>query len=114
MVFSSSGHLGATTPLVMVATADRTDAESVQRYEKVLQLMRDMREQGADILAIANRADEAVAAPAAHVIAVEETREALLPICEVIPLQLLSYCMAINNGIDVDNPKNLTKAVLAE
>ncbi len=51
---------------------------------------------------------------AAHVIPVEETREALLPICEVIPLQLLSYRMAINNGIDVDNPRNLTKAVLAE
>jgi glucosamine--fructose-6-phosphate aminotransferase (isomerizing) len=114
MVFSSSGHLGATTPLVMVAAVDRTDAESVQRYEKVLQLMRDTREQGADILAIVNRADEAVAALAAHVIPVEETREALLQICEVIPLQLLSYRMAINNGIDVDNPRNLTKAVLAE
>jgi glucosamine--fructose-6-phosphate aminotransferase (isomerizing) len=113
MVFSSSGHLGATTPLVMVATVDRTDAESVQRYEKVLQLMRDMREQGADILAIVNRADEAVASLAAHLSPVEETREALLQICEVIPLQL-SYCMAISNGIDVDNPRNQTKALLAE
>jgi glucosamine--fructose-6-phosphate aminotransferase (isomerizing) len=40
--------------------------------------------------------------------------EPLLAICEVIPLQLLSYWMAINNGIDVDHPRNLTKAVLAE
>jgi len=38
----------------------------------------------------------------------------LLPIVEVIPLQLLSYFAAINNGIDVDHPRNLTKAVLAE
>jgi glutamine---fructose-6-phosphate transaminase (isomerizing) len=102
------------TPLVMVATVDRRDAESVQRYERVLQLMRDMREQGADILAVANTGDKAVEGLAAHVIPVEEMREALLPICEVIPLQLLSYFMAINNGIDVDNPRNLTKAVLAE
>jgi glutamine---fructose-6-phosphate transaminase (isomerizing) len=102
------------TPLVMVATVDRRDAESVQRYERVLQLMRDMREQGADILAVANTGDKAVEGLATHVIPVEEMREALLPICEVIPLQLLSYFMAINNGIDVDNPRNLTKAVLAE
>jgi glucosamine--fructose-6-phosphate aminotransferase (isomerizing) len=102
------------TPLVMIATVDRSDAESVQRYEKVLHLMRDMREQGADILAIANSGDEVVAGLATHVISVQETREALLPICEVIPMQFLSYFMAINNGIDVDHPRNLTKAVLAE
>jgi glucosamine--fructose-6-phosphate aminotransferase (isomerizing) len=40
--------------------------------------------------------------------------EALLPICEVIPLQMLSYFMAMQNGIDVDRPRNLTKAVLVE
>jgi glutamine---fructose-6-phosphate transaminase (isomerizing) len=102
------------TPLVMVATVDRSDAGSVQRYQKVLQLMRDMHEQGADILAVANDNDEAVGALATNVISVEETREALLPICEVIPLQMLSYFMAINNGIDVDHPRNLTKAVLTE
>jgi glucosamine--fructose-6-phosphate aminotransferase (isomerizing) len=45
---------------------------------------------------------------------VRETSEALLPICEVIPLQMLSYFMAINNGIDVDHPRNLVKAVVEE
>jgi glucosamine--fructose-6-phosphate aminotransferase (isomerizing) len=45
---------------------------------------------------------------------VEECREALLAICEIIPLQFLSCWMAVNNGIDVDHPRNLTKAVLAE
>jgi glucosamine--fructose-6-phosphate aminotransferase (isomerizing) len=102
------------TPLVMIATVDRADADSVQRYEKVLQLMHDMREQGANVLAIANTGDQAVGALASHTVYVEERREALLAICEVIPLQLLSYWMAINNGIDVDHPRNLTKAVLAE
>jgi glucosamine--fructose-6-phosphate aminotransferase (isomerizing) len=102
------------TPLVMIATVDRADENSVQRYEKVLQLMRDMREQGANVLAIANKSDEAVGKLASHAVFVEERREALLAICEVIPLQLLSYWMAVNNGIDVDHPRNLTKAVLAE
>jgi glucosamine--fructose-6-phosphate aminotransferase (isomerizing) len=102
------------TPLVIIATVDRADENSVQRYEKVLQLMRDMREQGANVLAIANTGDKAVGALASHTVYVEERREALLAICEVIPLQLLSYWMAVNNGIDVDHPRNLTKAVLAE
>ena len=102
------------TPLVMIATVDRSDADSVQRYDKVVQLMRDMREQGASILAIANEGDIEVGALATHTVYVAEMREALMAICEVIPLQLLSYWMAINNGIDVDHPRNLTKAVLAE
>jgi glutamine---fructose-6-phosphate transaminase (isomerizing) len=102
------------TPLVMIATVDRSDPDSVQRYDKVVQLMRDMREQGATILAIANAGDEAVGGLASHAVYVTEMRDPLLAICETIPLQLLSYRMAINNGIDVDHPRNLTKAVLSE
>jgi glucosamine--fructose-6-phosphate aminotransferase (isomerizing) len=102
------------TPLVMIATVDNSDAESVQRYEKVVQLMRDMREQRANILAIANTGDPLIAELADHTVYVNEMREPLLALCEVIPLQLLSYSMAVNNGIDVDHPRNLTKAVLAE
>ena len=102
------------TPLVMIATVDHSDPDSVQRYEKVIQLMRDMRDQHASILAIANTGDEIVPTLSDHTVFVNEMREPLLAICETIPLQLLSYWMAINNGIDVDHPRNLTKAVLAE
>jgi glucosamine--fructose-6-phosphate aminotransferase (isomerizing) len=102
------------TPLVMLATVDRADADSVVRYERVVQLMRDMRAQGADVLAIANGGDEVVAGLATHTVFVDPMPEMLLPICEVIPLQLLAYCMAVQAGIDVDRPRNLTKAVLAE
>ena len=102
------------TSLVMIATVDRSDAQSVERYEKVVQLMRDMRRQGADILAIANTGDDTVAGLATNAIFVDEMRESLLPVAEVVPLQLLAYFMAINNGIDVDYPRNLSKAVLAE
>lgn len=102
------------TPLVMLATVDRKDPESVERYTRVLHLMQDMKQQGANILAIANTGDTAVAQVANEVVEVEEASEPLLTICEVIPLQLLAYFMAIGNGIDVDNPRNLSKAVLAE
>ena len=102
------------TPLVMLATVDRSDPASVERYDKVVQLMTTMREQGADILAVGNAGDAAVAALATARIEVEETSEPLLAITEVIPLQMLSYFMAVQRGIDVDHPRNLSKAVLAE
>jgi glucosamine--fructose-6-phosphate aminotransferase (isomerizing) len=45
---------------------------------------------------------------------VKPTTEWLLPLCEVVPLQMFSYFMSINNGIDVDRPRNLVKAVVEE
>lgn len=102
------------TPLVMLATVDGADPESVERHEKVVQLMQDMRAQGAYIIAIANRGDTKISALATELIEVEATTEALLTICEVVPLQLFAYHMAVRNGIDVDHPRNLSKAVLAE
>lgn len=104
--------VGENTALVMIATVDRGDAASVQRYEAVVQLMRDLRAQGATILALANAGDNTVGELATDMIPVAEAREALLPICEVVPLQLLSYVMAVDNDVDVDRPRNLSKAVL--
>ncbi len=102
------------TPLVVIATVDLADVDSVARYEKTLHLMRDMRLQGANILALANEADTVVPALATHTIPVLPTTEWLLPLCEVIPLQLFAYFMSINHGIDVDRPRNLVKAVTEE
>jgi glucosamine--fructose-6-phosphate aminotransferase (isomerizing) len=102
------------TPLVMIATYDPGDQESLLRYEKIVHLMSDMRRQGAEILAVANTGDEGVAAIASDVLWVDAACEPLLAISEVIPLQLFAYVIAISHGIDVDRPRNLTKAVLAE
>ncbi len=102
------------TPLVMLATVDHANPESVLRYAKTLQLMRDMRAQGAAVLAVANRGDKDVPALAQATIFVEPAGEPILAICEVIPLQLLAYHAAVNRGIDVDRPRNLVKAVVAE
>jgi glucosamine--fructose-6-phosphate aminotransferase (isomerizing) len=101
-------------PLVVIATSDPTDPDAMLRYRKVLQLMKDMRVQGATILAVATEGDEEAAKLANHCIEVPRTEDLLATMLEVVPLQLLAYQLAIQNGIDVDHPRNLTKAVLQE
>jgi glucosamine--fructose-6-phosphate aminotransferase (isomerizing) len=101
-------------PLVVIATVDEDDPESMLRYEKTVSLLYDMREQGARVLAVANSGDATIPSLASHTIAVEKASEALLPISEIVPLQLFAYFMAVNHGVDVDRPRNLTKAVTTE
>ena len=99
-------------PLVAIATVDPALADSQSRYEKTLQLLEDMRKQKARVIAIANRGDRAVADLVSDTIEVDPASEHLLPIPEVIPLQLFSYFMALEHGVDVDRPRNLSKAVI--
>ena len=101
-------------PLVVLATVDEDDPESMLRYEKTVSLLYDMREQGARVLALANAGDATVPALASHTIAVEKASESLLPMVEIVPLQLFAYFMAVRHGVDVDRPRNLTKAVTSE
>jgi len=99
-------------PLVVLATVDRDLDASVFRYEKTLQLLRDMRAQGARVIAIANSGDNEVGRLATDCVEVDALPEYLLPIAEVIPLQLFSYFMALAHGVNVDRPRNLSKAVV--
>jgi len=99
-------------PLVVLATVDRTLEASILRYEKTLQLLGDMKAQGAKVIAIANRDDEQIAGLTSDCIRVQAASEYMLPILEVVPLQLFSYFMAIEHGVDVDRPRNLSKAVV--
>ena len=101
-------------PLVVIATRDTSDADSVRRYESTLQLLEGMKKQGATVLALANQGDSTVPGLSTHTLFVNEQPEHLLPIAEVIPLQMLAYFVAIRNGVDVDRPRNLSKAVLVE
>lgn len=99
-------------PLVILATVDHSLDASVDRYEKTLQLMRDLKQQGARVIAIANKGDKEVSRLASDCIEVEPAPEHLLPISEVIPLQFFAYFMALEHGVDVDRPRNLSKAVV--
>jgi len=103
-----------TSPLVILAAYDPADADSVLRYQKTLQLMRDMRVQGANIFAIINHGDEAARDLATNSVEIKPTAEHLLPTCEVVPLQLFAYYIALHRGVDMDHPRNLVKAVVAE
>jgi glucosamine--fructose-6-phosphate aminotransferase (isomerizing) len=106
--------VGAQAAVLAIATVDRSEPGSVVRYEKSLQLLHDLQRQGATVIALGNTGDDTVAKAATHFVPVAPTREHLLPLAEVIPLQFLAYFSAIQRGIDVDRPRNLTKAVLAE
>jgi glucosamine--fructose-6-phosphate aminotransferase (isomerizing) len=99
-------------PLVVLATVDLNLEGSVLRYEKTLQLLRDMKTQGAKVIALANAGDEEVASLVTDCVYIQPAPEHLLPISEVIPLQFFSYFMAIEHGVNVDKPRNLSKAVV--
>jgi glutamine---fructose-6-phosphate transaminase (isomerizing) len=106
--------VSADTPLVVIATHDPSDPDAMLRYRKLLQLMKDMREQGATLLVISSEGDREAASLANWCIEVPRTEDMLATMLEVVPLQLIAYHLAIQNGIDVDKPRNLTKAVLQE
>jgi glutamine---fructose-6-phosphate transaminase (isomerizing) len=101
-------------PLIMIATADADDPDSLLRYSKVLQLMKDMREQGARIVALATEGDCEVPLYSDSCLFIPASNDLLSTILEVVPLQLLAYTLAISRGIDVDRPRNLVKAVVEE
>jgi len=96
------------------ATADVDDPDSFLRYSKVLQLMKDMREQGARIVALATEGDSEVPRYCDSCLFVPASNDLLSTILEVVPLQLLAYTLAITREIDVDRPRNLVKAVVEE
>jgi glucosamine--fructose-6-phosphate aminotransferase (isomerizing) len=99
-------------PLVVLATVDVNDDGSLLRYEKTLQLLRDMKAQGAKVIALANEGDEEVPKLVSDCVFIQRAPEHLLPISEVVPLQLFAYFMAIEHGVNVDHPRNLAKAVV--
>jgi glucosamine--fructose-6-phosphate aminotransferase (isomerizing) len=71
-----------------------------------------MKAQGAKVIAIANAGDAEMAGLVSDCVPVQPASEYLLPIVEVIPLQLFAYFMALERGVDVDRPRNLSKAVV--
>lgn len=100
------------TPLVVLATFDHNLEASVVRYEKTVQLLADMKAQGARVIALANEGDRTVAGLVSDCVAIPAVSEYLLPLLEVVPLQFFAYYMALERGVDVDRPRNLSKAVV--
>jgi len=103
-----------TLPVVVLATCDHGDPDSLLRYRRTLEVMKEVRSRRGPLVAVASEGDKEVAAIAEHVFYVPSVPELLLPILEVIPLQLFAYHVAVNKGYDVDHPRNLVKAVVTE
>ena len=104
-----------TLPVVVIATRDPSSGESRIRYEKTLSNIQEVNARGGIVVAVACEQDAAeVRKVAKYVVAIPETNELLLPILEIIPLQLLAYHIAVRRGCDVDQPRNLAKSVTVE
>ncbi len=94
-------------PVVVIATKDNT-------YDKVISNIQEVKARKGRIIAIANEDDDQIHSLSDHVIKVPQTVDLLSPIVNVIPLQLLSYFIAVKRGCNVDQPRNLAKSVTVE
>ena len=89
-------------------------APSKGHYDKVVSNAQEIKARKGRIIAVVTKGDTQMAGLANHVIEIPEISEALTPILASIPLQLLSYYIAIKRGCNVDQPRNLAKSVTVE
>ncbi len=101
-------------PVVVVNTREEGNASSELRYEKTHSNIVEVKARDGIVIAVLTEGDEMSSKVADHVIEVPETSELLGPILSVVPLQLLSYHIAVRRGCDVDQPRNLAKSVTVE
>ncbi len=101
-------------PVVVLAAYDPEDPEGRVRYEKTVSNIQEVKARSGIVVAICNEGDQEIAEMADYVIPVPVTSELLLPLIEILPLQLLAYHIAVRLGCDVDQPRNLAKSVTVE
>jgi glutamine---fructose-6-phosphate transaminase (isomerizing) len=101
-------------PVVMIMTRDVNDPEAAVRHEKSVSLLREVASRGTKVIVLANPDDTEVTPLAAHTIPIPTAQSLLLPVLEIIPLQLLAYHIAVLRGVNVDHPRNLSKSVTRE
>jgi glucosamine--fructose-6-phosphate aminotransferase (isomerizing) len=101
-------------PVVIVATCDRNDPGSVLRYEKTVANIRSFKQQGGRVIAIGSEGDRTLPQLADQTIFLPQAPELLLPVLEIVPMQLFAYYIAVGRGLDVDRPRNLVKSVSVE
>jgi glucosamine--fructose-6-phosphate aminotransferase (isomerizing) len=94
-------------PAVFIATRDSS-------YEKIMSNIQEVKARKGKVICIVSENDLLIPALADHVIEVPETLQPFIPLISVIPLQLLSYHIAVMRGCNVDQPRNLAKSVTVE
>ena len=101
-------------PVVIIATRNLNDPDSMLRYEKTMSNLKEVKARSGVVIALATEGDEEIKEAADHVLYVPAAPEELSPILEIVPLQLLAYHIAVRRGCDVDQPRNLAKSVTVE
>lgn len=99
--------IDANMPVVIIATRKGS-------YDKVISNIQEVKARKGSIVAIVTEGDSVVSKMADYVIEIPDTDEAFVPIVASIPLQLLSYHIAVMRGCNVDQPRNLAKSVTVE
>ena len=99
--------IDAEMPVVVIATKG-------PNYEKVVSTIQEIKARKGKIIAVVNEGDKEVAQTADYTIEIPETDESLVPLVSVVPLQLLSYHIAVMRGCNIDQPRNLAKSVTVE
>jgi glucosamine--fructose-6-phosphate aminotransferase (isomerizing) len=99
--------IDADMPVVFIATKHSS-------YEKVVSNIQEVKARGGRVIAIVTEGDTTVRDMAEYVIEIPQTGEAFVPLLATIPLQLLSYHIAVMRGCNVDQPRNLAKSVTVE
>ncbi len=94
-------------PVIVLATKDNS-------YDKIVSNIQEVKARKGLVLAIVSEGDTTIKNMADHVIEVPKSDFALAPLLTVIPLQLMSYYIAVNRGCNVDQPRNLAKSVTVE
>ncbi|MGB7068043.1 MAG: glutamine--fructose-6-phosphate transaminase (isomerizing) [Pyrinomonadaceae bacterium] len=101
-------------PVVVVNTRESGNPASELRYEKTHSNIVEVKARDGIVISILTEGDGMSSKVSDHVIEVPETSDLLAPILSVVPLQLLSYHIAVRRGCDVDQPRNLAKSVTVE
>ncbi|MBP6409760.1 MAG: glutamine--fructose-6-phosphate transaminase (isomerizing) [Pseudarcicella sp.] len=94
-------------PVVVIATKDSS-------YEKLVSNIQEVKARKGVVIAIVTEGDKTIPTMADFIIEIPATHEALNPLVSVVPLQLLSYHIAVMRGCNVDQPRNLAKSVTVE
>ncbi|MBP5365813.1 MAG: glutamine--fructose-6-phosphate transaminase (isomerizing) [Bacteroidales bacterium] len=94
-------------PVFVLATKDKY-------YEKVVNNIQEVKARNGKVIAIVSEGDDTIAHMADQVIEVPDCDEALMPLLAVVPLQIISYYIAVMRGCNVDQPRNLAKSVTVE
>ena len=94
-------------PVVFIATRDSS-------YEKVVSNIQEVKARKGRVISVVTEGDKLIPAMSEFVVEVPAVHDALMPLVSVIPLQLLSYHIAVMRGCNVDQPRNLAKSVTVE